>query len=197
MFRKFGSHPAGQTAAPLDQRGQSVAAQATKCCVYGEPAGAPGSFGNPVVIVPSIVRPGHKIRGIPGHRCTMSGLIAHKDDARVLRDIQPFMTVDGNRVGVLNTPDQVPQLRRHRGPEAKRAIHMEPATTLVHDTGDLKQGIECACVHIACLGADDGRCAKAGKRAAQLIRSHPPLLVRLDLNHSIAPQTQQLQRPKN
>jgi hypothetical protein len=90
------------------------------------------------------------------------------------------VSVGGPGVGQIGSVEQRPQRRRGSTPEAEGTVDVQPGLVLVGDGGDLTQRVDGAAVHVAGLGADDGRAVHMGQQLAELVGPHPPLPVSVD-----------------
>src|ERR1700751_6366427 len=95
-------------------------------------------------------------------------------EARVVRDVQPLVAVDGPGVGALRTAGEVAEPGARRRPEAERTVEMEPRTRFRGRVGDRVEIVEGAGIHLACLAADDRR------PVAEPQFLHPPASLVLD-----------------
>ena len=122
--------------------------------------------------------------------------VANDRDPGVVRHVQPLVGIGGPRIGVGETVCEMPQRRRHGGPQPERAVDVKPGVRSLADGGDdLRQRVERARVDVSGLGADEDRSvAEPGQHLAQPIGSHPALAVRLDLVDPAPAEAEHLER---
>ncbi len=101
------------------------------------------------------------------------GRPAHERDAAVVRHVEPLVSIGRPRVGAFEPGDEVSSRRVGACPQAERGVDVEPPAALGQPVRDLVEGVECARVHLARLGAHEHRSGQVG----EAIGAHPALLV--------------------
>ena len=91
-------------------------------------------------------------------------------EARVVRDVQPFVRVGRPRVGAFDAVHQRPEIRRCRSPETERTVDVQPRARRFGRVGDLGQRVDRPGVHLADLGADDRRAVAGGECRTEAVR---------------------------
>ena len=87
------------------------------------------------------------------------------------------MGVGRPRVGRGVTLDEVRQLRARRGPEAERAVDVDPRAVRVGDGDDRLEVVERSGVHLAGLCADDRRPVHVRQDTFEKLGAHSALVV--------------------
>ena len=128
-----------------------------------------------------------QVGGVDGHGALERGGVAHVGDPAVVGDVEPLVAVGGPGVGALHTPDQVAPAGRRRGPESEGAVHVEPGSEGVAPLAEFREGVGCAAVHVARLGAHEGGALECG----QPVGADAPLVVHGQLEGTRTTQPQQ------
>src|SRR5262247_4208937 len=102
----------------------------------------------------------------------MPGL-AHEDNSAVVRRVKPLVRVGRPGIGFGEAFSQMSQSRAGRSPQPESPVNVNPRAGAAGRRANLFRRIEGACVHIACLNANDGSGGKIGKR----VHAHTPLAV--------------------
>ena len=113
----------------------------------------------------------------------------------VVGDVEPLVRVRRPGVRLLRARREVSELRGGAGPEPERAVDVQPGPCVRTERGDLLERVEGTGVHLACLGTDDGRTARAAKCLVQRGNLHAALPVDLEADRASVPEPEQPERP--
>src|SRR6266700_1358409 len=83
--------------------------------------------------------------------------MTRKNEARIIRYIQPFVSIDCNRIGSLQSTEQMSVSGVTRCKEAKRTIHMQPCSIGLTKPGHSHDIVEISSVHFTSTGNHYGR----------------------------------------
>ena len=125
-LRETVRHPARQRTAPVDHIRNPLTPQTAKSRIHRKTAGSPRSLRNPVVVIARMVGERGIVSRAQTHGRVVRRRIAHKYNAGIVRHIQPFVAIDGERIGNLNPPHEFSVSRRSGGPQTESAIHVQP-----------------------------------------------------------------------
>src|SRR5579871_6951687 len=90
--------------------------------------------------------------------------VANGYDSRIIGDSQPFVAINGPRVGVLHSSEQRGVQRRDCGPHPEGSVHMDPRALLSRFCTNLFGRIESAGVYVSGLDAEDRAIVERGQR---------------------------------
>ena len=139
----------------------------------------------------------HQVRRFVGEGRPVQRAVAHEHDPRIVRDVQPLVEVESQRVGALDPIDAMAQRRREprQGPEG--AVDVEPQAFVARAIGDRGQVVDRTGARAARRGDDRerrrARRAVGRDRRPQRSHVHPQTLVDRDRAQRIAAQTGQLE----
>ena len=111
----FGDAP-GERAAALDHRRDAGAAERTQRRIDRHAARPARRFGHPVEAVARDTLGTHQIAAGDRHGGAVRGPVGDEDEARVIGHVEPFVAVGGDRIGALDTGDEMAQRGRGGGP---------------------------------------------------------------------------------
>ena len=120
--------------------------------------------------------------------------VGHEGERGVVGDVQPLVGVDRPGVGGGRAVGEVRAARGSRRPQTERAVDVAPGAVRAAGRDDLGERVERARVHVAGLGADDGREVGAGQRLAERAGAHAALAVGRHELDGVAPEPEQPQR---
>ncbi len=91
------------------------------------------------------------------------------------------MSVGGPRIGLFESSRQVAIFGRCVGPQAERAVYVNPGALFFCAGANFFGGIECAAIHVACLDAND----RALADSREFVGAHSALAIGFDYRYAL------------
>src|SRR5579859_271929 len=102
-----------------------------------------------------------QVRGGGCHRRAQGVGVANERESAVVWRVEPLVGIGCPGVGAGYSRREVRPRGRGGGPEAKRAVHMDPGASVMCLRTYLRKRVEGACVDITCLQAENSRPLKS------------------------------------
>src|SRR4029078_877192 len=85
-----------------------------------------------------------------------SAVSCTKSKPSVVRDVEPFVPIDRDRMRSLDSLDEMPALRRQRGEQAAGGVGVQARAVALGELTQLGDGVEVSAVDVACGRDQDG-----------------------------------------
>ena len=180
--------PARQTASALDALAEQIQAESLDREPGFERAKSAREIGaeiaGPYLAGRETARRARQIGRIRLECGEMLARIAHQHEAGVIGNLQPFMEVEGDAVGPLQTFEQGLERVGERGEGAEGAVDMKPDLLLARDIGQRIEIVDRARIHRPGRADDEERLqsggAIGGDGVGEILDAHPAAFVGRD-----------------